>query len=510
MAGGMKSLAKDTAIYGISSILGRFLNWLLVPMYVRVLDTTGDYGVVTNLYGWTALLLVLLTYGMETGFFRFINKKEEKDPMQVYSTSLISVASTSLLFILAGLAFLTPVSRSLGYADHPEYIGMLIVIVGMDAFSALPFAYLRYRQRPLRFAFIKLLNIFLNIFLNVFFLVICPWIYSRFPDTISWFYHPGYGVGYVFIANVLTSALNLLLMLPELTGFRYRLNFPLLKKMLSYSFPILILGVAGIFNQTADKILFPFLFEDKEYAKEQLGIYGACFKIAVVMVMFIQAFRYAYEPFIFARNKGENNKRSYSEAMKYFIIFALFIFLGVMFYLDILKHLVTPDYYPGLKVVPIVMFGELFFGIYFNLSLWYKLVDKTQWGAYFSLLGCAATVGIILVFGPRYGYMACAWASFACNLLMMLLSYFFGQRYYPIAYDMKSGLTYGLLAAVLYIGGMYAPIDNLLLRMAWRTLLLLVFLFYAVRKDLPLNQMPYIGRYFSKNKENQNREKINK
>lgn len=499
MAGGMKGLAKDTAIYGVSSILGRFLNWLLVPMYVRVLDSMGDYGIVTNLYGWTALLLVVLTYGMETGFFRFINKKEEKEPMTVYSTSLISLAATSSFFILGGLCFLTPISQSLGYTEHPEYVGMLIAIVGMDAFSAIPFAYLRYKQRPLRFAFVKLLSIFLNIFLNIFFLVICPWIYSRFPDTISWFYHPGYGVGYVFVANVLTSGLNLLMLLPEMTGFKYKLSLPLLKRMVSYSFPILILGIAGIFNQTADKILFPFLFDDKAYAQEQLGIYGACFKIAVVMVMFIQAFRYAYEPFIFARNKGEDNKRSYSEAMKYFIIFALFIFLGVMFYLDILKHLVTPDYYPGLRVVPIVMLGEFFFGIYFNLSLWYKLVDKTQWGAYFSIIGCVVTVSIILLFGPHYGYMACAWASFACNLLMMLLSYFFGQKYYPVTYDLRSAFTYFSIAAICYALGMYLPLESLSLKMGLRTLLLILFLIYIIRKDMPLAQMPYIGRFFRKN-----------
>lgn len=299
----MKRLAKDTAVYGLSSILGRMLNWLLVPMYSRVLAGTGEFGVMTNLYGWTALLLVLLTYGMETGFFRFINKKEIKNPMQVYSTTLISVGFTSVLFTIAGLIFLLPISNSLGYAEHPEYVAMLILIVSLDAFTAIPFAYLRYANRPIKFASIRLLIIFLNIALNIFLLVVCPWIYTNHPSLISWFYIPDYGVGYVFIANLIGSVLCLLLLVKELRGFTYSFDASLLKKMLRYSLPILILGLAGVFNQTADKILFPFLFEDKVYATEQLGIYGACFKIAVIMVMFTQAFRFAYEPFIFAKTK---------------------------------------------------------------------------------------------------------------------------------------------------------------------------------------------------------------
>ena len=279
-------------------------------------------------------------------------------------------------------------------------------------------------------------------------------------------------------------------------GFQSRPNWTLQKEILKYSFPILILGIAGIFNQTADKILFPLLFDDKVEAMRQLGIYGACFKVAVVMVMFIQAFRYAYEPFIFAKNKSEGNTRAYSEAMKYFIIFSLFIFLGVMFYIDIIKYFVGSRYYEGLQVVPIVMLGEFFFGIYFNLSFWYKLIDQTQWGAYFSIIGCAATVAIIVCFAPTYGYMACAWASFGCNLLMMLLSYFIGQKKYPIAYDLKSAGIYFSLAAFLYIIGMYAPVESEWLRLLYRTALLCLYLYITVRRDLPLRELPYVGKYF--------------
>ena len=497
MAQGMKRLAKDTAIYGLSSIIGRFLNWLLVPMYTRVLTGTGEFGVYTNLYAWVALLLVLLTYGMETGFFRFINKKEEENPQQVYTTTLFSLAVTSSLFILFVWAFLFPISHTLGYTEHPEYIGMMAGIVAVDAFCSIPFAYLRYQGRALRFAGLKLFNIFLNIFLNIFFLIICPWIYQKSPDLIDWFYKPDYGVGYAFVANVFTTGVTFLMLIPDFfPALRLKPNFLLLKQMLRYSFPILILGVAGIFNQTADKILFPFLFEDKEYANEQLGIYGACFKIAVVMVMFIQAFRYAYEPFIFAKNKQDSDRKAYSEAMKYFIIFALVIFLGVMFYLDILKYFVAPNYYPGLRVVPIVMLGELFFGIYFNLSFWYKMIDETRWGAYFSTIGCVATVSIILIFAPVYGFMACAWASFICNLLMMLLSYFVGQKKYPIQYDLKSAFLYFALAALLYAAGMLPQIQSEILRLTYRTVLLFIFVGFIVKRDLPLRDLPYIGRYF--------------
>lgn len=483
---GMKKLAKDTAIYGLSSIIGKFLNWCLVPMYTRVLDTTADYGIVTNLYGWTALLMVILTYGMETGFFRFANKKEE-NPDTVYSTSLIALFTTSLLFVVLCWVFVTPISSGMGYANYPEFIKILAIIVAMDAFSAIPFAYLRYTNRPVRFASIKLLFIFLNIGFNLFFLLLCPYLNKTNPHLIDWFYNESAGVWYIFLSNFLGTFIMLLALLPELFGFKYRFDKALLRRMLQYSLPILALGVMGIFNQTADKIIFPFLFEDKTYANEQLGIYGACFKIAVVMVMFAQAFRFAYEPFIFAKNKTENtdNKTAYAEVMKYFIILGLFIFLGVMFYIDVLKYFVGSDYFEGIKVVPIVMLGELFFGIYFNLSFWYKLIDKTKYGAYFSAIGCVITVSIIVIFAPIYGYMACAWASFACNLVMMLVSYFMGQKQYPIKYDLKSAGIYFAVAAIIYIIGMQIQFENMAVRLLLRTCLLAAFAALIIKRDLP-------------------------
>lgn len=495
----MKRLAGETAIYGLSSIIGKFLNWMLVPLYTRVLATESDFGVVTNLYAWTALLMVILTYGMETGFFRFMNKKEITVPMRVYATTLFSLAFTSVMFMVLVFSALKPISSLIDYGSHPEYIGMMAGIVAVDAFCCIPFAFLRYQGRAVRFASIKLLNIFLNIILVIFFLVVSPWLYEHVPGLVSWFYVPGYQVGYIFIANVITTAVTFLLLIPDMIpGFREKVSLVLLKQMLKYSFPILILGLAGIFNQTADKIVFPFLFDDKEYATTQLGIYGACFKVAVVMVMFIQAFRYAYEPFIFAKNKSEDNTRAYSEAMKYFIIFSLLIFLGVMFYLDIIKYFVAAEYYPGLRVVPVVMMGEFFFGIYFNLSFWYKLIDQTQWGAYFSTIGCVVTILIIVLLAPVYGYMACAWASFASNLLMMILSYVIGQKKFPIQYDIKSALFYSVLAVLFYFAGILPDIESEVLRLSYRTVLLIIFVSIVIWKDLPLSELPYIGKKFRK------------
>ena len=497
---GMKSLAKDTAIYGLSSIVGRFLNWCFVFLYVNVLKSTAEYGIVTNLYAYMALLLIILTYGMETGFFRFANDKQEQDPQKVYTTGLISLATTSTLFFLLVWLFLSPVSRLLGYPGHEDYVLMMALIIAVDAFTALPFAYLRYQRRPIRFAAIKLFSIFLNIALNLFFILFCPWLYRIHPEWISWFFDPDFLVGYILVSNVISSVAVLLLLFPEVFGLRYRFARRLLSRMLTHSFPLLILGVAGIMNQTFDKMFYPHLAENRPDAMSELGIYGAVYKIAIVMVMFTQAFRFAYEPFIFARNKDadDGNKKSYSEAMKYFIIFGLFIFLAVMFYIDVVRFFMPATYCTGLGVVPIVMLAELFFGIFFNLSLWYKLTDRTQWGAWFSLFGFAITAIINIVGVPRYGYMACAWGAFVCYLSMMLASFFIGQRVYPIKYDLGSALRYTLLSAALYIVAWLVPIEPLFWRLAFRTLLLGVFLIYLFRHDLPLSEIPVLRRFVSK------------
>lgn len=481
---GIKSLFKDTAIYGLSSIIGRFLNWCLVPFYTYTLRASGEYGMVTELYSWTALVIVILTYGMETGFFRFVNKAGEK-ANQVYSTTLFSLTGTSSLFILLGLLFLPQIAGFMGYDAHPEFVGMMIGIVAVDAFCCIPFAYLRYKNQAMKFAGLKLLSIGVNIFMNLFFLWICPKIDAWKPELIAWFYRPDFGVGYVFLANVFSTAITFFALLP-VCRVKADFNGKLLKEMLRYSLPLLVLGIAGIMNQSFDKIIFKHLFDDQALAQSQLGIYGACYKIAIIMMMFTQAFRYAYEPFIFAKNKGEDKKTSYVEAMKYYIIFAWFIFLGVMFYIDILKYIISPEYHEGLMVVPIVLISYLFQGIYFNLSLWYKLTDKTQWGAYISLIGCALTVLGNIIFVPRYGYMAAAWTSLACFFLMVLISWWLGQKYYPIAYNIKSALFYSALSIFLFVLGMNLPIEPLAGKLIARSVLLGFFLIVVWKKDLPL------------------------
>ena len=492
---GLKSLAKDTAIYGLSSIIGRFLNYLLVPLYtIKLSAASGGYGVVTNIYAMTALLLVVLTYGMETGFFRFANKKDE-DPLKVYSSTLITVGGSSVLFVLFCLVFIEPIAGFLGYADHPEYIAMMAIVVALDAFQCIPFAYLRYRKRPIKFAGIKMLFVVSNILLNLFFLVLCPWLNAHSPETISWFYDPGYGVGYVFLANLICTSLQMLFFVNELRGFQYVLDKALIKRMFSYSFPILILGLAGILNQTVDKIIFPFLLDNANEARVQLGIYGAASKIAMVMAMFTQAFRYAYEPFVFGKEKDGDSRQTYASAMKFFVIFTLLAFLAVMFYMDILRYIITPDYWPGLKVVPIVMAAEMFMGVYFNLSFWYKLIDETRWGAYFSLIGCVIIVLLNIIFVPIYGYIACAWAGLAGYFTVTLLSYFVGQKKYPINYDLKRIGLYVLLAVVLYVASVFIVPENVVFRLLFRTGLLFVFIAFIVKKDLPLKQIPLLNHF---------------
>lgn len=475
---GLKSLAKETAIYGVSSIVGRFLNYLLVPVYTIALPaSSGGYGVVTNIYAWVALILVLLTCGMETGFFRFANKGQD-DPMRVYSTILLSVSIGSLVFVALGLLFLEPIAGWLEYSEHPWYIGMMMIVVAMDAIQSIPFAYLRYKKRPIKFAALKLLFIFLNIALNLFYYVILE----------------GNDVGYAFLFNLVCTSVVMVCMIPELRGFTYVLDKELLKRMLRYSLPLVILGVAGILNQVADKIIFPFVYPDEAEATIQLGIYGAASKIAMIMAMFTQAFRFAYEPFVFGKSKEKDSREMYAQAMKFFIIFTLLAFLAVMFYLDILRHVIGRDYWDGLRVVPIVMAAEIFMGIYFNLSFWYKLIDETRWGAYFSLTGCIILILMNIFLVPKYGYIACAWAGFTGYGVAMLLSYFVGQKKYPIQYDLKAIGMYVLLAAVLYVAAEYVSIDNIYLRMAYRTVLLLLFIAYVVKRDLPLNQIPILNK----------------
>lgn len=491
----LKSLAKDTAIYGMSSIVGRFLNYLLVPLYTAVLPaSSGGYGVVSNVYAYTALILVLLTFGMETGFFRFANKSDE-NPEKVYTNTLLFVGGLSLLFVILGMTFLHPIASFLEYPDHADYVGMMILVVALDSFQCVPFSYLRYKKRPIKFAAIKMLNIVGNIGLNLFFLLLCPWLYVHAPETVSWFYHPDYQVGYIFVSNLIMSVIQLFFFIPELRGFSYRADWQLIKRMVAYSFPILIFGLVGILNQTVDKMIYPFLFDDRQEGLVQLGIYSATSKVALVMAMFTQAFRYAYEPFVFGKNKDADNRKVYAAAMKYFFIFSLLAFLTVMGYMDLLKFMVARDYWEGLSVVAIVMGAEIFKGIYFNLSFWYKLTDETHWGAYFSLIGCTVILALNVWLVPLYGYIASAWASVAGYGAITLLSYIIGQKKYPVIYPLKDMAVYLVLAAVLFVLSEIVSVQHVILRLLYHTLLILIFVAFIIKRDLPLKSIPVINRF---------------
>ena len=491
----LKSLVKDTAIYGISSIAGRFINYLLVPIQTAAFVAGGgEYGVVTNIYAYTALLMVLLTYGMETTFFRYVNKSEEHAPT-VYSTTLLSVAGTSLLFVGVVLAFLPQIASLMKYPDHPEWVAVMFVCVAIDAFKCIPFAYLRYQRRPIKFATLQLVNILLNITLNLLYLIVLPALrlnpFGLYDD------HFTLDVGMVFYINLVCTAVVLLCFKRELTGFRYRFDTALWRRMLRYAWPLLLLGIAGILNQTLDKIIFPYLYAGSD-AKAQLGIYGAATKIAMIMAMITQAFRYAYEPFVFGKAKDRDNRETYALAMKYFVIFTLLAFLVVMGYMDVLRYVIRDQsYWSGLRVVPIVMAAEIMMGVYFNLSFWYKLIDKTIYGAWFSGIGCVVLVMVNVVFVPRYSYMACAWGGVAGYGTAMLLSYLVGQRKYRIDYPLKDMLCYVLIAA-LFCAGMMVANEWLPMwpALGVNTVLILLFVGHILYHDFPLHRLPVIGKYF--------------
>lgn len=496
----LKTLFKDTALYGMSSIVGRFLNYLLVPLYTaKIAASSGGYGVITNVYAYTALLLVILTFGMETTFFRFVNK-EGANPMRTYSTVLIMVGSVALLFVALVLAFINPVSSFMGYSAHEEYVAVMAACVAIDAFQCIPFAYLRYKHRPWKFVALKMLFIVLNITLNIVYFVVLPAMYSN-PSTHGFaasVYDPNVGVGYVFRLNLFCTAIITFFFWKELTGFRWVFDKILFRKMLSYSWPILLLGITGILNQTADKILFPIVSPGAE-GHVQLGIYGAAAKIAMIMAMITQAFRYAYEPFVFGSVKEKGSRDTYAKAMKYFIIFTLLAYLVVVGYLDVLKYIIGRDYWEGLKVVPVVMAAEIMMGVYFNLSFWYKLIDKTIYGAWFSGVGCVVLVLINVLLIPKYGYMACAWAGVAGYGTAMLLSYFVGQKKYPINYPLKSITVYICIAALFTAIMLYTP-QSLpkALRLGINTLLIILFVAHIIHYDFPISSLPVIGRHFRK------------
>jgi len=479
----LKSLAKDTAIYGLSSIVGRFLNYLLVPLYTHYMPKdSGDYGISTNVYAYTALILVLLTFGMETTLFRFANDEKYKSDT-VFSTAFATVGSLTAVFLVLIFAFISPISSTLGYAAHPDYLLMMAVVVALDAIQALPFSYLRYQKRAIRFASLKMLFIVLNIALNV--------IYFVMLGKTSVFY--------VFFINLLCTGLITFFFLPDMFRIKWQFDGRLLRQMLGYSWPILILGIAGILNQVADKIIFPLVYPDEADANVQLGIYGSCVKIAMIMAMITQAFRYAYEPIVFAKSKDADKTQYYASAMKYFIIFTLLAFLCVMGWMPVLQYIIGADYREGLGVVPIVMAAEIMMGVYFNLSFWYKLIDKTIYGAWFSLAGCAMLLAVNILFIPQYGYWACAWGGVAGYGTAMVLSYVVGQQKNPIPYPVKDIALYVILAGALFCLMQLSEDWPMIASLALNTLLILLFVAFIIKRDMPLASLPVIGKKFKKN-----------
>ena len=465
----LKALAKDTAIYGLSSIVGRFLNYLLVPLYTHVISAaSGGYGVVTNLYAYTALLLVVLTFGMETTFFRFMNDEKE-DHDTVFSNAFGVIALLSAVFLGLVFGFSSSTSSALGYADNPEYVQLMACVVALDALQALPFSHLRYQRKAIRFASLKLLFIAMNIGLNLLFFLVLGY------RDVFW----------VFALNLVCTGLITFFFIPDVLRIRWKFDWSLLRRMLSYSWPILVLGIMGILNQAADKMIFTLVYPDESVAKVELGIYGSCVKVAMIMAMITQAFRYAYEPIVFAKSKDSDKAEYYALGMKYFVIFTLLAFLAVMGYLPLLRYMVGSDYWAGLRVIPIVMAAEIMMGIYFNLSFWYKLIDKTYYGALFSLAGCIVLLAINLWGIPRYSYMACAWGGFAGYGTAMLLSYIVGQRLYPIPYPLRSLAGYTAIAGAFYGAMTLVPSEWPMWQyLAISTLLILAFAAIIYCKEL--------------------------
>lgn len=476
----LKQLAGQTAIYGVSSVLGRFLNYLLVPIHTYVF-LKAQYGVVTELYAYIAFLMIILTYGMETAYFRY-NEKAAKSRDSVYSTVMFSILSTTALFFLLVFIFRGDLAALVEHSDHKEYILYIAMIVGFDAITAIPLARLRAENKPKRFAIVKLTNIAVNIGLNLLLLLAFPWLIKHDVAVIADFlklFHTGEPqVGYIFLANVFASATQVVMLSPEFRKISRKISIELWKEMAVYALPLLVFGLAGIMNETLDRILLKYLLPlPHDQAMAQLGIYGACYKISILMTIFIQAYRYAAEPFFFSKAKNKDAREMYAMMMNYFVIAGTVIFLGTMLYLDIIINFINEKYWVGRDVIPILLMANLFLGIFYNLSIWYKLTNKTRFGAYLSLGGAAITIALNIYWIPKIGYMGSAWATFACYSAMMLASYFIGRKYYPVAYNLPKVLGYVTLSVTLFLVADRLNLQSAVIKWTVHSLIFLAFLF---------------------------------
>ncbi len=486
----VKKLAGQTVIYGGSTVLARLLNYLLVPIHTYVFPNAADYGVVGELYAWTSLFIVILTYGMETAFFKFSQDEKIKD--RVFSTVVGSLMFTSALFIVLCCLFSQPIADWLQYSTHPEYVRWFAVIIGVDALTSIFFAHLRYLNQAIKFAAVKITNILVNVILNLFFLLLCPWLLLKNPDStlINAIYNPEIGVGYIFIANLVASVVTLIMLLPGIFRQKFVFDWALWKQMFRYAFPLLIFGLAGIVNETMDRVLIKRLSPAAE-PQASVGIYSACYKISIMMTIFIQAFKYAAEPFFFRKAKDRDAKETYAQVMTIFVLVCSIIFVGIMLYIDIVQYFVGASYRVGLPIVPILLMANLFLGIFYNLSIWYKLTGQTKFGAYIAIFGAIITLALNWLLIPRFDYMGAAWTTFACYFSMMVVSYLLGQKYYHVDYDLKHILFYLLFAVAVY--GLSCGVIRLLgietmgARLAVNTVILLGYLavlFWMNKKEI--------------------------
>ena len=467
-------------------MIPRLLNYLLLtPFFTRVF-LLGEYGIVTELYAYVVFLLVILTYGMETGFFRYAEKHSNSN--EVYSTSLISLFSTSGLFIVIMWILARPIAGFIGYGDNPEYIVWIGIIVGLDSFMAIPFARIRQQKKAVKFAVIKIANVVVNISLNLLFLLFLPGMSESGVHSIpEWLYNSEIGVGYVFISNMAASLFTLILLSGEFFNIALTFNKKLWRRMIVYSLPLLVSGLAGTVNEALDRVLLKHLIPKELNPLDQLGIYGANYKIAVMLQLFIQMFRFASEPFYFTRARDRNAKKLFADIMKYFVIICMVIFLGVTLYIDIFKFFIGERFHAGLHIVPIVLYAIFFLGVFFNLSIWYKLKNLTKFGALITITGAVITFLINWFFIPRYGFTASAWAHFFCYLTMVIMSYFLGRKYYRIQYDIKRILFYAILAVIIYKSSTFVHLESVKLKLIVNTGFMLIFLVSAVlleKKDL--------------------------
>jgi O-antigen/teichoic acid export membrane protein len=477
-----KKLAGQTVIYGLGTIVPRFLNYfVLTPVYTRIFKSV-QYGIVNELYAYIVFLLILLTYGMETGFFRFA--KEEYGEKKVFSTIMTSLFTSTLLFLVVIYIFHPNIAAALQYAERDYLILLFSAVVAVDAFSAVPFAKLRLQEKAKKFGYLKIFNVVANLFFNLVFFGIFPYILKHYPDSsFLILYDASIGVGYVFIANLLASILTLLFLLPEMKIRLALVDLPLLKKILSYSFPLLFVGLAGAINEVADKFFLKMLIPGKNEALSQVGIYSANYKLGMLMTIFIQMFRYAAEPFYFSKMKDQDARHVYAQVMKYFILFGMFIFLFVILFLDILKFFIGPEYHSGLNIVPVILVANLLLGIVYNLSIWYKLSNRTNYGAIIALVGAMVTVTLNILLIPLYGYVGSAWATFSCYLVMTFVSYLLGRKYYQIPYPLKHILLYAIVAMGIFFLQKYIHYPGLVFKVLINSLFLLGFVMLVLYRE---------------------------